>query len=131
MQLPLSELAGTFYNSLKSLTSGYATFEYEAGPFRDSDLVRLDFVIHGAPVDALTRVLHSSSATAMARQVCDQIKKVVDRQPFEVRRRQGAYLFARQLNATQFGVSILDISSFLEAAIGFHPTFANHYWNKN
>jgi translation elongation factor EF-4 len=84
LQLPLSELAGQFYSSLKSCTSGYATFDYEPGPYRSADLVRLDFLVHGAPVDALTRVVHRNDAVSIARSVCQKLKEVISRQAFEV-----------------------------------------------
>lgn len=85
VQLPLAELAGAFYSMLKSQTSGYATFDYELGPHRSADLVRLDFVIHGSPVDALSRVLHRSDAVTAARAVCQKLISAVSRQAFEVR----------------------------------------------
>jgi translation elongation factor EF-4 len=84
LQLPMAELAGSFYNTLKSCTSGYATFDYEEGPYRSSDLVRLDFNIHGTAVDALTRVLHRSDAAQVGRAVCKKLADVVSRQTFEV-----------------------------------------------
>lgn len=85
LQLPLAELAGTFYSTLKSHTSGYATFDYEPGPHRSADLVRLDFLIHGSPVDALSRVLHRADAVTAARAVCQKLVGAVSRQAFEVR----------------------------------------------
>ena len=84
MQLPLAELAGQFYGSLKACTSGYATFDYEEGPYRSADLVRLDFLVHGSPVDALTRVLHRSDAVTAGRAVCQKLVSVVSKQAFEV-----------------------------------------------
>lgn len=84
MQLPLAELAGPFYSSLKACTSGYATFDYELGVHRAADLVRLDFRVHGAPVDALARVLHRSEATSVGRAVCKRLAAVVSRESFEV-----------------------------------------------
>ena len=56
--LPLAELGGNFYDSLKSITSGYASFDYEAGQQRRADLVRLDLLLNGEPIDALARVVH-------------------------------------------------------------------------
>ena len=81
----MAELAGNFYNALKSCTSGFATFDYEEGPYRTADLVRLDFLIHGSPVDALTRVLHRSNAQSSGRTVCKKLVDVVSRMSFEVR----------------------------------------------
>lgn len=56
--LPMAELGGNFYDSLKSITSGYASFDYEEGPLRKADLVRLDLLLNGEPVDALARIVH-------------------------------------------------------------------------
>ena len=56
--LPLAELGGNFYDSLKSITSGYASFDYEAGEQRKADLVRLDLLLNGEAVDALARIVH-------------------------------------------------------------------------
>ncbi len=56
--MPLAELGGNFYDSLKSITSGYASFDYEAGEERKADLVRLDLLLNGESVDALARIVH-------------------------------------------------------------------------
>lgn len=56
--LPLAELGGGFYDQLKSISSGYANFDYEEGEMRPADLVRLDLLINGNPVDALARIVH-------------------------------------------------------------------------
>lgn len=56
--LPLAELGGNFYDSLKSITSGYASFDYEEGELRKADLVRLDLMLNGEAVDALARIVH-------------------------------------------------------------------------
>lgn len=85
VQLPLAELASSFYSVLKAQTSGYATFDYEPGPHRTSDLVRMDFHIHGSPVDALSRVIHRDDALSTARSVCKKLVDAVSRQSFEVR----------------------------------------------
>ena len=54
----MAELGGNFYDSLKSLTSGYASFDYEEGPARKADLVRLDLLLNGEAVDAMARIVH-------------------------------------------------------------------------
>lgn len=56
--LPLAELGGSFYDELKSISSGYASFDYEEGELRTADLVRLDLLLNGQAVDALARVVH-------------------------------------------------------------------------
>lgn len=60
--LPLAELGSGFYDQLKSISSGYANFDYEEGESRTADLVRLDLLVNGAPVDALARVVHRCPA---------------------------------------------------------------------
>ena len=57
-RLPLAELGGSFYDDLKSLSSGYASFDYEQGEERAADLVRLDLLLNGEAVDALARIIH-------------------------------------------------------------------------
>jgi GTP-binding protein LepA C-terminus len=105
LQLPLADLAGKFYSALKSCTSGYATFDYEEGPYREADLVRLDFLVHGSPVDALTRVLHRSSATSAGRAVCKKLVEVLSHQPFEVRVQARACGLQSHMPATNAAVS--------------------------
>eukprot|EP01025_Chloroclados_australasicus_P015086 TRINITY_DN17171_c0_g1_i1.p1 TRINITY_DN17171_c0_g1~~TRINITY_DN17171_c0_g1_i1.p1 ORF type:complete len:214 (+),score=11.34 TRINITY_DN17171_c0_g1_i1:84-644(+) len=83
-QLPTSELAGKFYTELKSVTSGYASFDYEEGPYREADLVRLDFLVHGEPVDALSRIVHRCEAESVGRTMCKRLKDAMSRQAFEV-----------------------------------------------
>ena len=56
--MPLAELGGSFYDDLKSISSGYASFDYEEGEMRTADLVRLDLLLNGEPVDALARIVH-------------------------------------------------------------------------
>ena len=57
----MAELGGGFYDQLKSISSGYANFDYEEGEMRPADLVRLDLLVNGNPIDALARVVHRSS----------------------------------------------------------------------
>jgi len=82
--LPLSELGSDFYDELKSLTSGYASFDYEPHDERPADLVRLDVLINGEPVDALARLLHRSKADVVGRKLCAALKDQLQRQQFDV-----------------------------------------------
>ncbi|DBB11063.1 TPA: hypothetical protein ACH3X3_006528 [Trebouxia sp. C0006] len=82
--LPLSELGGDFYDELKSVSSGYASFDYEEAEYRQADLVRLDLVLNGDPVDALARVVHRSKAQYMGRKLVTAMKDKLGKQLFEV-----------------------------------------------
>ena len=81
---PLSEIIFDFYDKLKSTTRGYASFDYEyAGYFR-SDLVKLDILLNGDPVDALSMIVHREKAYDWGRKVCSKLKDLIPRQMFEV-----------------------------------------------
>ncbi|PSC76214.1 translation factor GUF1 mitochondrial isoform X1 isoform B [Micractinium conductrix] len=82
--LPLAELGGDFYDELKSLSSGYASFDYEEAEYRSADLQRLDILINGESVDALARVVHRDKAQAVGRRLCAKLRDLMDRQQFEV-----------------------------------------------
>jgi elongation factor 4 len=82
--LPLSELGGDFYDELKSLSSGYASFDYEMHDMREADLVRMDILVNGEPVDALARIVHRSRASKVGRDLCQVLKQVIDRAQFDV-----------------------------------------------
>jgi GTP-binding protein LepA len=84
-QLPLSEILMDFFDQLKSRTRGYASFDYEPAGYRPSHLVRLDILINGDPVDALSFITHREKAYPRARAFVDRLKEVVPRQQFEVR----------------------------------------------
>lgn len=82
--LPLQELGGDFYDELKSISSGYASFDYEDGEPRPADLVRLDVLVNGEVVDALARIVHRSKATSAGRGLCSKLKSLMDRQQFDI-----------------------------------------------
>ncbi|MGC8667267.1 MAG: translation elongation factor 4 [Chthonomonadales bacterium] len=84
-QLPLSEILMDFFDQLKSRTRGYASFDYEPAGYRQSQLVKLDILINGDPVDALSFITHRDKAYPRARAFVDRLKEVVPRQQFEVR----------------------------------------------
>jgi translation elongation factor EF-4 len=82
--LPLAELGGDFYDELKSSSSGYASFDYEEGEYRQADLVRLDVLVNGEAVDALARVVHRSRAAPVGRALVAKLRELMDRQQFDV-----------------------------------------------
>ncbi|GIL99227.1 hypothetical protein Vretimale_4455 [Volvox reticuliferus] len=83
-RLPLAELAGDFYSLVKSRSQGYASFDYEEGPYRPADLVRLDILAHGKPVDALARMVAREEAASIGRALLVKMKDLLDRQQFEI-----------------------------------------------
>ncbi|MFQ6115573.1 MAG: translation elongation factor 4, partial [bacterium] len=83
-EFPLSEIIFDFYDKLKSLTRGYASFDYQFSGYRKSDLVRLDILINGEPVDALSYIIHREKAYDWGRKICVKLKELIPRQLFEV-----------------------------------------------
>ena len=82
--IPLAELILDFFDQLKSRTRGYASLDYELGDYRTSDLVKLDIMLAGETVDALSFIVHRDKAYSMARGLCDKLKDIIPRQQFEV-----------------------------------------------
>ena len=82
--IPLAELILDFFDQLKSRTRGYASLDYEMGDYRTSDLVKLDIMLAGETVDALSFIVHRDKAYSMARGLCDKLKDIIPRQQFEV-----------------------------------------------
>jgi len=84
LDLPLSEVIIDFYDKLKSLTQGYGSFDYDLGDYRDSDLVKLDILINGEKVDALSMIVHRQRAREWAVRVCERLKQEIPRQQFKI-----------------------------------------------
>ena len=83
-ELPLAEIIMEFHDRLKSLTRGYGSMDYEIGEYRSSDLVKLDILLHGKPVDALSAIVHREKAYNRGRALVEKLKEVIPRQLFEV-----------------------------------------------
>ena len=83
-EFPLAEIIFDFYDKLKSISKGYASFDYELIDYRQSDLVKLDIMLNAEPVDALSTIIHRENAYYWGRKLCEKLRKLIPRQMFEV-----------------------------------------------
>ena len=83
-EIPLSELILDFFDKLKSNTKGYASLDYEMDGYKPSQLVKLDILLSGKPIDALSFIVHKDKAYDRGRVLCDKLKEIIPRQMFEV-----------------------------------------------
>jgi GTP-binding protein LepA len=83
-ELPFAEIMFDFYDRLKSISQGYASFEYEFSKWQPADLVRLNILVNGDPVDALSVIIHRAKAETRGRQLAEQLRKVIPRQLYDV-----------------------------------------------
>ena len=83
-EFPLAEIILDFYDRLKTISRGYASLDYEMVGYRESDLVKLDMLINGDPVDAFSVIIHRDKAYEWGRKIADKLKELIPRQLFEV-----------------------------------------------
>jgi GTP-binding protein LepA len=83
-ELPLAEVIMDFYDRLKSVSSGYASFDYELSDYKASAIVKMDILVNGEPVDALSHMVHKDQAGHRGRQLCEKLRDLIPRQLFEV-----------------------------------------------
>lgn len=97
-RLPLNEVATDFYDKLKSVSSGYASFDYEEAGYEKSKLVKMDILLNGKPVDALSVIVHAEKAYQLGKELVERLKEVISRQLFEVAIQAaiGAKIIARE-----------------------------------
>lgn len=97
-ELPLNEVATDFYDKLKSISSGYASFDYEEAGFKPADLVKMDILLNGKIVDALSTIVHADNAQHIGRHLAAKLKEVIKKQLFEVAIQAaiGAKIIARE-----------------------------------
>ena len=96
--LPLGEIVIDFYDKLKSISKGYASFDYHMHDFRPSRLVKMDILLNGEPVDALSTLTHNDNAQAFGRRMCEKLKELIPRQQFDIAIQAaiGAKIIARE-----------------------------------
>ena len=82
--LPLGEIVIDFYDKLKSISKGYASFDYHLNDYRPSKLVKLDILLNGEPVDALSTLTHIDNSVTFGRRMCEKLKELIPRQQFEI-----------------------------------------------
>lgn len=82
--LPLNEIVTDFYDKLKSLTAGYASFDYEEAGYKPSELVKMNILLNGNAVDALSVIVHKDKAQSLGRKLAERLRKVIPRQMYEV-----------------------------------------------
>ena len=96
--IPLGEIVIDFYDKLKSISKGYASFDYHIDSYRPSKLAKLDILLNGEPVDALSALTHESNAVIFGRRICEKLKDLIPRQQFDIAIQAaiGAKIIARE-----------------------------------
>jgi GTP-binding protein LepA len=82
--MPLNEVVFDFYDRLKSITSGYASFDYEISEYKDGDLIKLSILVNDEPVDALSMIIHKDFAQKQGRLICEKLKDLIPRHQFQI-----------------------------------------------
>ncbi|MEE8139002.1 MAG: elongation factor 4, partial [Thermoanaerobaculia bacterium] len=83
-ELPLAEVLYDFYDKLKTVTQGYGSFDYELFDYRETDLVKVDILVNGEPVDALSQLVHRDNARPRALRYCEKLAETIPRQQFKI-----------------------------------------------
>ena len=96
--IPLGEIVIDFYDKLKSISKGYASFDYYINDFRDSKLIKMDILLNGQPVDALSSLIHVDNAVTLGRRMCEKLKELIPRQQYDIAIQAaiGAKIIARE-----------------------------------
>jgi GTP-binding protein LepA len=96
--MPLGEIVIDFYDKLKSISKGYASFDYHMHDYRPSKLVKMDILLNGEPVDALSTLTHFDNAQTFGRRMCEKLKELIPRQQFDIAIQAaiGAKIIARE-----------------------------------
>lgn len=97
-EMPLTEIVFDFYDKLKSQTRGYASFDYQPIGYRDSDIIKMDILLNGDKVDALSALIHRARSQDFGRKLCEKLKELVPRQQFQIaiQAAVGAKVIARE-----------------------------------
>ena len=83
-EMPLGEVVFDFFDRLKSISRGYASFDYHPTGKKQSDLVKLDILLNGEQVDALSALIHRSNSYEFGKKICEKLKELIPRQQFEI-----------------------------------------------
>lgn len=97
-EMPLAEIVFDFYDRLKSVSRGYASFDYHPIGYKESDLIRMDMLLNGEQLDALSALVHRSNAYELGKKICVKLKELIPRQQFEIpiQAAIGAKIIARE-----------------------------------
>lgn len=97
-EMPLAEIVFDFYDKLKSISKGYASFDYHPSDYKEAKLVKLDILLNGESVDALSSLIHIDNAYTLGRKMCEKLKELIPRQQFDIAIQAaiGAKIIARE-----------------------------------